>query len=303
MQRPVQPLFICLFCAALSLSALPKARAQFTYTFYPNDAAINNAVSTDFAIVGFAGGSYDENDFSRHFTGPSSLTVQIVAGANVSGEIDSFNQSVVNVFGGSVSAIVPYDSSTLNISGGSSGFVLNNDAAIINVSGGNVADLEGQGKQINVSGGTLGTLVANVDTDFQGNSLGSCLVNVTGGEITGDTSAFNDGILNLYGGKLGSILRAAEGGTINIYGTGLTATLFDPSFGNGYSLYSLSGALEDGNVLNNTILRVRNDGVTYGHSSFHLINVAAVPEPGNLALFCGSGVAGAGLLLRRRKRK
>lgn len=284
--------------AGLSLSVLTSAHAQFTYTYYPNDTVINNTVSTDFAIVGYSGGSYND-DFSRNFTGPSSPTVHVVAGANVN-EIDAFNNSTVSVTGGNVGAIAPQDNTVLNIhSGANVGFVLGFDSAVINMHGGHVDDLEGQGHQINVNGGTMGALVANVDSDFLGNFLGSCIVNVRGGEITGDTSAFNDGILNIYGGKLGSVLRAAEGGTINIFGNDLTATLFDSNFGNGYSLYSLTGTLEDGNSLDNTILRVRNDGVTYGHSSFHLI--PAVPELGACAPLLGLGVIGVTLLKHRRK--
>ena len=292
------PAVACLLGLQFLVGMQVAAQAQFTYTYYPTDTTINSIVDTDFATVGYAGGSYDDN-FNANFTSPSSPTIQVVTGANILGEMDIFNTSIVDFTGGAAGAVVPTNSSTLNITGGEIGFALNVDHSVINMSGGLVDDLEGQGKQINVSGGTVGTLVANVNTDYLGNSLGSSIMNLTGGEITGETSAFNDAILNIYGGKLGSILRAAEGGTINIYGTGLTATLFNSSFGNGYSLYSLTGSLEDGNVLNNTILRVRNDGITYGHSSFNLVNV--VPEPGAYGLLLGSGLAGAGVLLRRRR--
>lgn len=299
-QLHTQAVALGFLIAPLILSVSPKAHAQFTYTYYPTDAPLNSMVSTDFAIVGFAGGSYDENDFSRHFTSPSSPTIQVVAGADVSSEMDLFNNSLVYLSGGSVAAIVPYDNSTLTISSGNSSYVLGEDHSSINILGGTVDDLEGQGKQINVSGGTLGTLVANVNTDFQGNSLGSCFVNVTGGSITGEANALNAGVLNLYGGLFGGDLRAAEGGTINIYGSGLVASLLNPNYTNGYSLYSLSGTLEDGTVLTNKNLRIRNDGVTYGHSSFHLVN--AVPEPSSLALLLGLGASGVSLLRSRRKR-
>jgi len=298
MQRTVPTLFTCLLCATLSLSALSGAQAQFTYTFFDQDTTINNDVTTDFAIVGFSGGSYDENDLSRHFTGPSSPTVQVVAGGSISNEMDIFNNSHVHVSGGSAGGIFPYDNSVLTISGGSASFVLSQEHSVINMMGGNVDDLEGQGKQINVSGGTMGTLVANVTTDYQGNPLGSCIVNVTGGTVTGDINAFNDGILNLYGGVFGGALRAAEGGTLNIYGSGLVASLLNSNAANGYSVYALSGTLDDGTVLANADLKVRNDGVTYGHSSFTLVN--ATPEPGAYTLMLGLGVSGVGLWRRRR---
>ncbi len=282
--------------AGLSLNVLSSAQAQFTYTFFPNNATVNSGVSTDFAIVGYVSGSYND-DFTRNFSGPSSPTIDVVDGADIP-DMEIFHQSNVRVSGGTVSAIL-YDNSTIHITGGSTPFILGFDHSFINMKSGSANDLEGQGRGINVSGGTINNLVANVDSDPFGNSFGSCIVNVFGGDIN-ESSAYNDGILNLYGGKLGSVLRAAEGGTINIYGNDLVATLFNPSFGNGYSLYSLSGTLEDGNTLNNTILRVRNDGVTYGHSSFNLIDV---PEPGVSALLLGTSISGAGLIIRRRIRK
>lgn len=293
------PLMRTALCAALSLSILPKAHAQFTYTFYPNNTKISGNVSTDYAIVGYAGGGYDPNDFSRHFTSPSSPTVQVVDGANIANEMDIFNHSVVNVAGGNVGALIPYDNSTVNISGGQSGFVLSIDQSVINVRGGNVDDLEGQGKQINVSGGTVGTLVANENTDYMGNPLGSCLVKVTGGSIAGEVDAFNDGILDLYGGQFGGDLYARFGGTIHLFGNGLTASLINPNYKKTYSLYSLSGTLADGSVLTNERLFVENDGVTYGHSSFQITN--GVPEPGSVALLLGLGVSGAGMWRRRKK--
>lgn len=296
-----QRLSLCVLCTALILSLQSRSQAQFTYTFYPNDATINNTVITDFAIVGYAGGSYDESDFSRHFTSPSSPTIQVVVGADVSSEMDIFNNSLVHVSGGSVGAIVPYDNSILTISGGNCSFVLGEDHSIIHMLGGAVDDLEGQGKQINFSGGTVGTLVANVNTDYLGNSLGSCIVNVTGGNITGETDAFNDGILNIYGGQFGGDVYARFGGTVNIFGHDLRANLLDSNFNSTYSLYSLSGVLDNGVVLNDKSLYIENDGVTYGHSSFQIIN--ATPEPGSLALLLGSSAFGASVLMNRRKRK
>lgn len=49
--------------AGLTLIVLPKAQAQFTYKYCSNSTTLNNEVSTDFAIVGFSGGKYNEDDF------------------------------------------------------------------------------------------------------------------------------------------------------------------------------------------------------------------------------------------------
>ena len=282
-----------------ALSMTSSARAQFTYTYYPTDTAINSDVTTDFAIVGFSGGSYND-DFTLNFTGASSPIVEVASRANVTGEIDSFNHSVVNMTGGSVVFFFPVGNSILNIKGGNIDSVLNEDAGVVNVTGGTVSDLEGQGKTINVSGGTIGTLVANVNTSRLGATLGSCIVNVAGGEVTGEVDSYNEGILNLRGGNLDGDLYARFGGTINLYGSNLIAPLIDAGNRGKFSLYSLSGVLEDGTVLKNKNLFIENDGVTYGHSSFTLIN--AVPEPGAIALLLGVGVSGVGLLMRRRRK-
>lgn len=285
-----------LFASVLTLGGFTNAQAQFTYTYYSADTTIDGEVDTTFAIVGYGGGGYDENTFERQFTSPSSPTVQVVDGADVLNEVDMFNHSVVNLQGGNVTFAFAFDDSTLNISGGTSLFVLGQERSVIHMSGGSVDDLEGQGKRIDVSGGSVGTLVANGATDYLGNSIGACVVNLTGGTIGGEVDAYNDGILNIRGGNLGSDLRAAEGGTINIYGSGLAASLVSSNSGNGYSLYTLSGMLEDGTALDGNNLYVRNDGVTYGHSSFNLIN-STVPDPATCAAL-GFGVLA---LLRRRR--
>lgn len=82
MKRIFQPLLTCLLGTVFSLTLLSKAHAQFTYTYFPNDTTINGPVTTtDLAIVGYSGGSYDDN-FNPAFNGPSSPTIQVVSGAN-----------------------------------------------------------------------------------------------------------------------------------------------------------------------------------------------------------------------------
>lgn len=260
----------------------------FTYTYFPSNTTINSPVTTDLAIVGYAGGTYND-DFTRNFTGPSSPTVAIGMGADIP-DAEVFNSSVVNVTGGSVAAFM-YDTAKLNISGGNVPVALSFSSAEMNVTGGTVDDIEGQGRRINVSGGTIHTLVANSQTDPFGENLGSCVVNVTGGIFTSEIIGYNDGIVNLRGGSiLGAKLKAADGATLNIYGSDLTAQLVDPNAPNGYSLYTVSGLLSDGSPLDGVELRVRNDGVTYGHSSFNLIDV---PEPGTVGVLALVGLLAA----------
>lgn len=285
-----------LMVAGLAIACAPGAAMAraFTYTHFPTDTTINSPVTTDFAIVGFAGGQYNEDTFAREFTGPSSPTVTVADGADIP-DAEVFNSSVVNVTGGTIVASL-YDSATLNVSGGTVPFLLGFDSAVITVTGGTLSDVEGQCQQVNVMSGAIGILVANTNTSSLGDILGSCLVNVTGGTFTGEINAFNDGILDLRGGSvLGASLTASEGGTFNIYGSGLAAQLLNPNAPGGYSLYSISGLLSDGSPLDGVQLRVRNDGVTYGHSTFNLINV---PSPG-LAGLMGLGGMVMGLRPRR----
>ncbi len=279
-----------LFCGVANL-----AQAQpFTYTYVPSDATVNTPVTTDFAIIGFSGGQYNDDTFAREFTGPSSPTVAIAAGADVP-DAEIFNQSIVNVTGGTAS-LFAYDDSTVNILGGVVTFALGVDNAVLNMHDGQAGELAGQGRRINVYGGVVSTLVANSNTSNTGDQLGSCIVDVFGGTFVagGDLSALNEGILNLRGGLIQSdFIRAAEGGTLNIFGTGLAAQLINPIGANGYSIYSLSGLLADGSSMNGLEMRIRNDGVTYGHSTFNLITI---PSPG-----AGAFLVLGGLIAVRRR--
>jgi hypothetical protein len=53
--------------------------------------------------------------------------------------------------------------------------------------------------------------------------------------------------------------------------------------------------LSDGSPLDGVELRVRNDGVTYGHSTFNLVNT---PEPGTAGVLVLGGLLAA---CRRRR--
>jgi|GEM_PF-6448899 len=291
----LRPAILMAAVAAMSLTCAALAQ-PFTYTFVPSNTVINTPVTTDFAIVGYSGGMYDvdmDGNFINNFTGPSSPTVNVAAGAVIP-EAHIFNHSIVNVTGGSVDFAAMYDTSTLHVSGGMVRYALGLFSAEVRVTGGAIGELNSQGRLANVSGGTLGIVTANSNTDASGGVLGSSIVNITGGTFTSQVNALNDGILNLYGGNVfAASLRALEGGTLNIYGTGLSALLTNPSTG-GSSLYTLSGLLSDGSSLDGIQLFVRNNGVTYGNSRFNLINI---PTPGAAAVLALGGV----LATRRRR--
>lgn len=285
-------LAVALFAGTALTSA--DAQAQpFTYTYYPSNATINAPVTTDFAIIGFSGGQYNPDTFAREFTGPSSPTVSIAAGADVlSAEV--FNSSTVNMTGGTAS-VGAYDNSTVNIAGGSVPFALGVESSVINVYGGMLDYLGGQCQRVNVAGGTISTLEANVQTAASGTPIGVCTVDVTGGTITTEMNAFNGGILNLRGGQyLVPFAYAIDGSTIQVFGSNLVSQLIDSNFSTGsnsrYSVYAITGQLSDGTSLSNLELRIKNDG----SSSFTLNNV---PTPG------AAGVLTMGGLLAARRRR
>jgi len=277
--------------APLGLWSVAAQAQPFTYSYFPSDTTINSAYTTDFQVVGYSGGQYNPDTFAREFTGASSPTVGIVDGAVLT-SVEVFNSSVVNAHGGTWGVDL-FDQATLNVLGGDNGVgnsVYGFEGSTINVYNGRMFGVYGQNRRTNIFGGTIRELESNVNSDLLGNSFGSCITEVTGGTFIagGYIAAFNEGILNLRGGLVQSdYLAAAEGGTLNIFGTDLVAQLIDPNSPNGSSIYRLSGFLADGSALNNIEMRIRNDGVTYGHSSFNLITV---PAPGALAVIAGLGL-------------
>lgn len=289
---------LCALAMGVVAAAGPADRASaqpFTYTFFPTTTTIDAAYTTDFQIVGFSAGQFNPDTFAPEFTGPSSPTITIAAGASLP-DVEIFNSSVVNVTGGT-STVVPYDTSTVNIQGGVVRTALSFDSAVVNMHAGRCEDLEGQGARVNVYGGTVGIVVANSSISGLGDQLGSCAVDVFGGTFEAGSylAAFNNGVLNLRGGLIQSdFIGAGEGGTLNIYGTNLAAQLVNPNSANGSSIYRLSGQLADGSSIDGVEMRIRNDGVTYGNSRFYLINV---PAPGAV------GVLGLGLMAASRRRR
>lgn len=278
--------------------AVPVVARPFSYLHVPSDTTLESPVTQDFAIIGYSGGQYNEDTLAREFTGPSSPTVTIADGAAIPAA-EVFNSSVVNATGGAWNVDL-YDHSTLNVLGGNNGVgasVLSFESSTVNIFNGTMFGIYGQGQRVNVYGGTINTLESNSNTTYLGDNLGSCVTEVTGGTFIagGNLTAFNDGVINLRGGVIHSdFLRAAEGATLNIYGSNLAAHLVNSSGANGYSIYMLSGSLADGNPIDGIEMRIRNDGVTYGHSTFNLI---VTPEPGSaVAMFL------IGSLARRPRR-
>ena len=118
--------------AALGLLAFaPAANAQVSF---PADATINYAINDDVNVGMDAAGSPSDSSGN-----PYNPTVNVVTGANISGSIYSYNNSVVNMSGGAVSAFYTNDTSTFNLTGGAirSGIFVY-DSNTVNLYGGSI---------------------------------------------------------------------------------------------------------------------------------------------------------------------
>ena len=165
---------------------------------------------------------------------------------------------------------------------------------VFNMSGGSIDSGGGRsnfglvaiGGTVNLSGGFMDYLTSQEDST----------VNITGGSF-GFLKAQNDSTVTIRGGRP-DFLAAEDNSTLNLFGNNLQATLTGQI--GGTKSYSLSGTLADGTDL----AAADVDMSISGSASFTLNTVpnAQVPEPGSLALLCGLGVVGAGLLRRKRRR-
>ena len=283
------------FAVFAFIGSAGAAHAQI-YTFFSKNATINYAVSTQYAIVGYAGG-----DFTNGFNNPSSPTVSFVSGGGA-GYLNAYNASVVNAGSGSNIGETEVRSATINFSGGDTIDLFADNNSVVNVSRGNINGylLSDHGGSVSVSGGKINQGLTG-DNNSGGSVSGGLrafngsVLNIGGG--SGDFVQAVGGVVNLSGGRIRDSLTASYGGAINIYGSSLAATLTDPDYyGGSASFYSLSGALQDGTALLNEPLYIQN---TTG-ASFHLFN--AVPESGSLALFVGMTTIGAEIFRCRRRK-
>lgn len=193
------------------MSIAPFAHAQ-TYTYFPNNATINYAITADETIVGYASGN-----FTNGFQVPSSPTVNLVGGGDIGRYLSAFNSSTVNVSGGKVFfSLFAYDTATINMSGGTTGvglFAYN--TGVINLSGGSI-------------GGTLGTRNNGV-------------INLSGGSVAFELSARNNGVINIFGTNLTSRLidPNSGGGFSSLYN--VSGTLLDGNVLTNKALYVQNG--------------------------------------------------------------
>ncbi|MEM1026637.1 MAG: hypothetical protein AAGJ38_00975 [Planctomycetota bacterium] len=216
--------------------------------------------------------------------------------------------------GGSANTVVLFENSVLNISGGTMQRVEAGDSAFVNMTGGFLGDniILRDDAQAHVSGGSLFDFVP------RGNSVatlsGDALVRrnfsavemsrgeISGGTIGGDVLSRDDAIVLMSGGRVDDRIAASLGGDMRVTGGtwggvlrvfgGSNITLFgDFNFEHGiYTDDSLlddaliTGTLADGSLVSN-IANISNTGT---------ITLAAIPEPGCVALI-GVGVLSLGM--------
>ena len=201
--------------------------------------------------------------------------------------INTYNSSMLNVTGGTLTELTAYDSSTMNISGGlASGTISADDNATLNITGGNEESVFANGSStVNFSDASTGALEAVGGT-----------VNMTSGTV--GYAYLGAGTFNLEGGSITGPENMQIGyasGTLNVYGSGLS---FFPSsappLDGSYSVIGISGTLLDGSTL--------NVNVEYTTSIGYDINLINVPEPSTFVLALIASVVGIGCAARRRFR-
>ena len=281
----MKPITACLL-ALSALALLGQSRRAHAQTNFPTDATINYAIGGDVNIGMDA--DFQQSDSSGN---PYNPTVSLVTDGSISGQTSVYNNSVFNISGGSTGdinswiSVSTFGTSTTNISGGTiNGGVYSYTSSVVNFSGGNVPATSSTANYESIG------LVADINST----------INVTGGTNGEGLSAQGQGTINIRGGQLltGAQLYAQDSSTLNFFGNNLKARL--TSTLGGVDTYTLSGTLTDGSDLAGIQM------IIAGSANYTFNGLGSpppdVPEPGSLALLCGLGVMGAGLLCHKRRR-
>jgi len=190
------------------------------------------------------------------------------------------------MFGGTTEACA-YNQSTINVSGGTIYTLNSYDASTVNVTGGHVSTLDArESSTANVSGGYVYTLWASDSatamlyedaTAFTVGAHDSATVTMLGG-TTEYLGAIGGGTVNLHGGNILDSLGAGISSTLNVYGRDLVKAAEGGRYGYG----QVSGFWSDGTEFTIDL----NGSETYSHISLITIIDAEIeihPETLNLA--------------------
>ena len=136
-----------------------------------------------------------------------SSTVDVLDGR--ASALYAYHNSVVNVYGGSVDNFYPTDSSTMNIFGGTLGYprdMIAYKTSTVNISGGEVRSIDARDNSIlNISGGLIRETLKADDTS---------IINISGGELL-NVDVYADSVINISGGFVYS-LWVNDSGIVNI---------------------------------------------------------------------------------------
>ncbi len=265
----LRQIYAALLCTSAICVFASASRIEAQNVYFPNNITLNEIITLDSAIVGYANDGDYNADPRRN---PTSPTITLATGGHIRGFLRAYNSSTVNVDGGSVDFyLYAFDNSTVNITN---------------------SFLNGNIEASHTSTVTLSN--SYVPGYIQSNN--SSRINITSGFIEGDLFAMDNGTFNISGGVLYGDMLASGASTMNLFGTGLTAVPATSPYPNS-DLYLLSGTLADGTILDNKNLYLQS-----GTGAHFFINPTPVPEPGSMAFLLISGIT-SGIVLKRRYRK
>lgn len=155
-------------------------------------------------------------------------TVNLLDGADAY-ILRGFNNSRINVSGGSSDYIFSYDSGLVNISGGKIERVVGiHDSSKITVSSGSIYVLDStESSRVDISGGSFFQLSPDDSSqvNFSGGSIshtfhssGDCQVNISGGSIEKYFSTHHSSQVNITGGSIYKQLMTFNSSRVNITG-------------------------------------------------------------------------------------
>ncbi|KKL52860.1 hypothetical protein LCGC14_2281230 [marine sediment metagenome] len=251
-------------------------------------------------------------------------TVNVQNGGAVTSpyKMQAFEDSVVNVYGGSISNYLAYGSSRLSISDGSAGYLDTYDSSQVLLTGGSAGSIDAyDNSQITLAGGSLtgelwafdysavdvsmGHLMTIVLYDssqmlFTGGSVQYHILvsggqaSVSGGTIIGDFHV-SGGQATWSGGLVGGNLAAAGNGVLTIEGSSFAVDGTPIGYGSLYSMLGGGWTNEPHRQLTRTLLN--GDPIDSNFFIGQNASIVLVPEPATLALLAIGGIA-----LVRRKR-
>ena len=274
----VFPVMTAPLVAAFIAAVAPVAHGQIidgrTY-YYDNSATINTYIGGNNVIIGKSPGyAGPDTDITTPYT------VNIDAGAYIDYDntfsspkgyfgLHAYNNTLVNISGGSVYYATAFDNSAIAVSGGQVSFANTYGASTLNLSSGSAYYVNAHNNSVaNMSGGTV----------YNASAFDNATLNLSGGSVYYGVAAYGNGALNISGGSVGygiygygNSVVSISGGDVNsgIYGYDSSTLLFDGNnlsatktvaggFLSGGSIYkqynyAVTGSLLDGSTLNTAV--------------------------------------------------